>query len=248
MSILVTRPSPAGEQLVNQLRASGKSAWHLPLIHFLPGIDLPMLAERLTALSHDDLLFIVSQHAIDYAHSWLLQQGITWPVRLRYFAIGRTSGLRLRSLSGLPVIYPHTHQYETSEGLLSLPSLARIDGRRALVLRGNRGRELLKRTLLQRGVQVEYCECYRRYPITYDGEEQGRRLLSLGIKTLIMTSGEMLQQFYTLMPEYCHNYWLMRCQLIVVSERLAILAHQLGWKNIVVANVADNDALMRVLL
>ncbi|AIN46961.1 uroporphyrinogen-III synthase [Candidatus Palibaumannia cicadellinicola] len=246
MSILVTRPSPAGEQLVKILRTYGKSAWHLPLIYFLPGLDLPMLAKRLTALSHDDLLFIISQHAIDYAHSWLLQQGITWPVRLRYFAIGRTSGRRLRSLSGLPVSYPY--QCETSESLLSLPSLASLDGRRALILRGNGGRDLLKSTLLQRGVQVEYCECYRRYPIPYDGEEQGHRLLSLGIKTLIITSGEMLQQFYTLMPKYSHNYWFMRCRLIVMSERLAIIADQLGWKNIIVVNVADNDALMRVLL
>ncbi|POS81779.1 hypothetical protein EPUL_005837, partial [Erysiphe pulchra] len=220
----LTRPSLAGEQLVKLLRAYGQSAWHLPLINFVPGIDLPMLAERLTALSHDDLLFLFSQHAIYYANSWLRQQGITWPV------------------SGLPVSYP-PYKNETSEGLLNLPSLASLDGRRALVLRGNGGRELLKNTLIQRGVQVEYCECYRRCPILYDSEEQGRRLLSLGIKTLIITSGEMLQQFYTLMPKYSHYYWFMRCRLIVVSERLAIIAYKLGWKNIIVINIADNDTL-----
>lgn len=246
MSILVTRPSPAGEQLVNRLRARGKSAWHLPLIDFTPGNDLPHLAQRLADLMAGDLLFIVSQHAINYAHPWLTQQGVTWPARLRYFAVGRTTGLRLHDLCGLPVSYPD--EGETSEDLLRLPALARIEGKRALILRGNGGREVLEQTLRQRGVHTTYCECYRRSPIHYDGEEQGRRMRTLGIDTLVITSGEMLQQFYTLMPEYYRHAWLTHCRLIVISERLAMLARQLGWTDIVVANAADNDALMRVLL
>ncbi|MBK4582714.1 uroporphyrinogen-III synthase, partial [Enterobacter hormaechei] len=41
MSILVTRPSPAGEQLVSRLRALGQVAWSFPLIEFSPGRELP---------------------------------------------------------------------------------------------------------------------------------------------------------------------------------------------------------------
>lgn len=246
MNILVTRPSSAGKQLVNRLRACGKSAWHLPLIDFMPGRDLPFLAERLTTLSTGDLLFIVSQHAINYAHSWLIQQGISWPAELQYYAVGRTTGVRLHGLSVLPVCYPK--EGETSEDLLRLPALSRIDGKRALILRGNGGREVLARALRQRSVQTTYCECYRRRQIYYDGEEQGRRMQTLEIDTLVITSGEMLQQFYTLMPEYYRHFCLTQCRLIVASERLAMLASLLGWSDIVVANAADNDALMRVLL
>ncbi|UVK77338.1 MAG: uroporphyrinogen-III synthase [Sodalis sp. Ffu] len=246
MSILVTRPSPAGEQLVNRLLACGKFACHLPLIDFLPGSELPLLVQRLDTLSDGDLLFIISQHAIHYAHHWLVQLGVPWPSRLLYYAVGRTSGRLLYHLGGLSVNYPH--EGETSEDLLRLPSLASIQGRQALILRGNGGREMLQQTLRQRGVQVEICECYRRCPVRYDGEEQGRRMVALGIDTLVITSGEMLYQFYTLLSKYYSNFWLMQCRLIVVSERLAMLARQLGWTDIIVANAADNDALMRVLL
>lgn len=246
MNILVTRPSPAGEQLVNRLRACGKSAWHLPLIDFMPGNDLPFLAEHLTTLSTGDLLFIISQRAINFAHPWLIQQGISWPTELQYYAMGRTTSLRLHGLSVLPVRYPK--EGETSEDLLRLPALARIDGKRALILRGNGGREVLAHVLRQRGVQTVYCECYHRRQIYYDGKEQGRRMQTLEIDTLVITSGEMLQQFYTLMPEYYRHFCLTKCRLIVVSERLAILARLLGWLDIIVANAADNDALMRVLL
>ncbi|AFP84810.1 uroporphyrinogen-III synthase [secondary endosymbiont of Ctenarytaina eucalypti] len=246
MSILVTRPAPAGEQLVRKLHARGKTAWHLPLINFTPGYDLPHLPQRLADLSSGDLLFIVSQHAINYAHPWLTQKGVSWPDELQYYAVGRSTSLRLYTLIGLRVSYPD--KGETSEDLLRLPALERINGKRALILRGNGGREVLEQTLRQRGVQTTYCECYRRSPIHYDGEEQGRRIRMLGIDTLVITSGEMLQQFYTLMPTYYCRAWLTQCRLIVVSKRLAILAHQLGWTDIVVANAADNDALMRVLL
>lgn len=246
MSILVTRPSPAGEQLVNRLRARSKSAWHFPLIEFIPGNDLPHLLQRLECLSYGDLLFIVSQNAINYAHLWLSQRGMSWPDRLHYYAVGRRTSMRLHALSGRMVSYPD--EGETSEDLLRLPSLARIDGHRALILRGNSGREVLEQTLRHRGVQSTYCECYRRITIHYDGEVLGRRMLTLAIDTLVITSGEMLQQFYILMPEYYRNACLAQCRLIVVSERLAMLARQLGWVDIVVAHAADNDALMRVLL
>ena len=57
MSILVTRPSPAGEELVSRLRTLGQVAWHFPLIEFSPGQQLPQLADQLAALGESDLLF-----------------------------------------------------------------------------------------------------------------------------------------------------------------------------------------------
>lgn len=246
MSILVTRPSPAGEQLVNRLRARGRSAWHLPLIDFAPGRELAQLPTRLAALDPGDLVMVVSQHAIQYADPFLNNQGQSWPPHLHYYAVGRASGLSLHTASGLPVDYPRDG--DTSEHLLALPALRRVSGQRALILRGNGGREVLETTLRERGAEVGYCECYQRSPVHYDGEEQSRRCRQLGINTLIITSGEMLQQFYTLIPAYHHAAWLLQCRLIVVSERLGVLARQLGWTDIVVANAADNDALMRVLL
>ncbi|XOD69838.1 MAG: uroporphyrinogen-III synthase [Sodalis sp. (in: enterobacteria)] len=246
MKILVTRPSPAGEQLVNSLRTHGKDAWHFPLIKFLPGKDLPHLLQRLAELISGDLLFIISQHAIDYAHSYLKQQGATWPPELCYYTIGRSTGLHLHELSGLPVNY--SDKGNTSEDLLRLPALADINGKRAHILRGNGGRKILEQTLRQRGVHTTYCECYRRSPIHYNSEEQSQHLKSLDIDTLVITSGEMLQQFYTLMPDDYRHACLTQCRLIVVSKRLAMFASHLGWLDIVVANAADNDALMNVLL
>lgn len=116
MSILVTRPSPAGEELVSRLRTLGQVAWHFPLIEFSPGRQLPQLADQLAALGESDLLFALSQHAVAFAQSQLHQQDRKWPRLPTYFAIGRTTALALHTVSGQKILYPQDR--EISEVLL----------------------------------------------------------------------------------------------------------------------------------
>lgn len=245
MNILVTRPSPAGEMLVSRLRALGQVAWSFPLIEFTPGRELNTLPERLSALGEDDMVFALSQHAVTFAHAHLQQTHAYWPLQPRYFAIGRTTALALHTASGIEVRYPLDQ--EISEVLLQLPELQNIQGKRALILRGNGGRELLGETLEARGAQVEFCECYQRCGKLYDGAQEAMRWHTRGVDTIVVTSGEMLQQLFTLIPLWYRENWLLRCRLLVVSERLANLARELGWQDIQVAENADNDALLRAL-
>ncbi|AHG20425.1 uroporphyrinogen-III synthase [Chania multitudinisentens RB-25] len=245
MTILVTRPSPAGEQLVCRLRAHGRIAYHAPLIDFAPGVDLPRLPQGLALLNAGDLVFVLSQHAVSYAYSVINRAGLQWPSHLSYYAIGRPTALAMHRICSLPVEYPR--EREISETLLLLPALQKLAGKQVLIMRGNGGRELLGDTLRERGAAISYYECYQRSPIHYDGNEQSAHWQRAGVDTLVVTSGEMLQQLYTLVPDYYRSSWLLGCHLIVVSERLATFAQELGWSTIRVADNADNDALMRAL-
>ncbi|KFK93657.1 MULTISPECIES: uroporphyrinogen-III synthase [unclassified Serratia (in: enterobacteria)] len=245
MTILVTRPSPAGEQLVGRLRKLGQVAYHAPLIDFAPGADLAQLPQALAQLNDGDLVFALSQHAVNYANSVINRAGLQWPTHLLYYAIGRTTALAMHRISSLPVEYPR--EREISETLLLLPALQKLAGKQVMIMRGNGGRELLGSTLSERGAVVRYYECYQRSPIHYDGTEQSAHWQRAGVDTLVVTSGEMLQQLYNLVPDYYRSSWLLRCRLIVVSERLANLAQELGWSSIRVADNADNDALIRAL-
>lgn len=245
MSILVTRPSPASDQLVSRLRSRGQVAWALPLIEFTPGRQLDLLPIRLRALAPQDLVFILSQQAVHYAHPAITQAGEAWPAGLNYYAIGRSTALAMHAVSGHDVIWPH--EQEITEVLIQLPGLQQVAGRQALILRGNGGRDLLADTLRSRGAEVEFIECYQRCARPYNGAEEGKRWRDRGIDTLVVTSGEMLQQLYALFPDVDRDEWLLHCRLLVVSERLASLARALGWTTIRVADSADNDALLAAL-
>lgn len=223
----------------------GREAWSFPLIEFSPGRELAKLPEYLSTLRQGDLAFMLSQHAVEYASATLDQQHVGWPTQPDWFAIGRTTALALHRASGLTVRYPHDR--ETSEVLLQLPELQVIKGKKALILRGNGGRELLGETLHKRGADVVFCECYQRCTIHYNGAEEAHRWQSRGITTLVVTSGEMLSQLWTLIPQWYRNNWLLRCRLFVVSKRLAAQAQELGWREVRVTDNADNDALVRAL-
>lgn len=245
MSILVTRPSPKGEELVSRLRTLGRVAWSFPLIEITPGRELTALSPALDALGTGDLLFALSPHAVSFAQAQLHQQARVWPQQPGYFAIGRSTALALHKVSGSNVRYPLDR--EISEVLLQLPELQNIAGKKALILRGNGGRELLGDELTARGAEVTFCECYRRSAVHYDGAEEAMRWQKREVSTLVVTSGEMLHQLWALIPQWYREHWLLRCRLLVVSERLAQLARELGWQEIQVADSADNDALLRAL-
>lgn len=245
MNILITRPSPDGEQLVNKLLTIGKFAYHLPLIYFSTGKNLSLLKQQLSLLSTGDFLFIVSRNAVLYAHSHLLKIGMSWPTTLAYYAVGKATSMKMRDLSGILVKYPIDR--ETSEGLLALPELMCVYGKYVLILRGDNGRTFLEDTLQRRGAHVICCECYSTHFLKYNGVIQCYRMLSLNIKTVVITSETILMHLYYLIPKYYRIYWLIRCQLIVVSARLAVRAKQLGWKNIIVTWSANNDVLMQFL-
>ena len=145
---------------------------------------------RLSALTENDLVFALSQHAVTFADAELRQQEKSWPSLPRYFAIGRTTALALHTVSGFNIHYPLDR--EISEVLLQLPELQNIAGKRALILRGNGGRELIGETLTTRGADVDFCECYQRSAKHYDGAEEAMRWQSRGVTTVVVTSGEML--------------------------------------------------------
>lgn len=247
MNILITRPSPDGEKLVNKLLSIGKSAYHLPLIYFSPGTTLSLIKKKLSFLSNGDLLFIMSKRAVRYAHQQLLNMNTYWPPAITYYSIGEKTSLKMYTLSGIQSKYPKNQ--ETSENLLQLPELTHnISGRRALILKGNNGRNLLQNTLQKRGVLVYCCECYTRKLYKYNSIEQYTRMLMLNITTIVVTSEEILKQLYYLIPKNCRKTWLIQCRLIVVSSRLAYIAQKLGWTDIIITHSANNHSIFTKII
>ncbi|MBD2800638.1 uroporphyrinogen-III synthase [Xenorhabdus szentirmaii] len=245
MSILITRPAPAGDELVKQLQAVGKTAFSAPLIEIFPGADLPLLSKKLQWLSAGDLVFLLSKNAVDYANEQLIREGRSWPDNLSYYGIGKSTSLRFYHQTGRNILW--SEKGETSEALLQLPTLMHMDNKNILLLRGNGGREVIASTLRNRGGKVDYCECYSRQPVKYLAADFSRHWQQCGIKTLVVTSGEMLQLLYNLVTDSDGKAWLLGCRLIVVSGRLADIARSLGWQAIKIAKSADNDALMQAL-
>ena len=102
-------------------------AWSFPLIEFSPGRELPELADQMRPLQEGDLLFALSQHAVEFAHAQLQQQGVPWPHAPAISPLGALRRWPTHTASGIDVRYPLDR--EISEVLLQLPELQNIAGK-----------------------------------------------------------------------------------------------------------------------
>ncbi|MCP1599014.1 uroporphyrinogen-III synthase [Aeromonas caviae] len=235
---LVVRPAAQANQLVQMLRQLGHAPLCCPLLETRPGCDLPHLGDM---LREADLVIAVSMHAIHFAHHFLLQTGQTWP-HIDYFAVGQASADAFAE-AGIQALCPADPR---SEGLLALPALQGVSGRRVLILRGNDGRDLIARALASRGALVHYCATYERHYPDLDGDALTRHWQAAGLDSLLITSGELLQRLLALVPGPQHP-WLYDRLLVVPSPRVAEMAEGAGFTRIVIAQGASNQALVAAL-
>ena len=235
---LVVRPAAQANPLVQMLCQLGHAPLCCPLLETRPGCDLPHLGDM---LQEADLVIAVSMHAVHFAHYFLLQTGQTWP-HIDYFAVGQASADAFAE-AGIQALCPADPR---SEGLLALPALQGVSGRRVLILRGNDGRDLIARTLASRGALVHYCATYERHYPDLDGDALIRHWQAAGLDSLLITSGELLQRLLALVPGPQHP-WLYDRLLVVPSPRVAEMAEGAGFTRIVIAQGASNQALVAAL-
>jgi uroporphyrinogen-III synthase len=137
-------------------------------------------------------------------------------------------------------------QREDSEGLLALPALQNVAGRQVVLVKGEGGRELLSATLTARGATVVSFYCYKREPVTVPCDIWRQRLMAAGEVVFHANSGDTLQALSALL-ERCNMVQYKDAPVVVPSERVALLAEQLGWSRVWCTNNASDDALIALL-
>jgi len=158
-----------------------------------------------------------------------------WPRSVCFFAVGASTGHILR-VTGFNVVVPK--EYRT-EGLLALPQLTQVVNQSIIIMKGFGGRELLRDILISRGAKVAEWEVYKRVKLDCPVFTQDWRAEQ--IRCIIATSGEVIQAAF----EYFEASWLKTYNWIVVSQRTADIASQLGVTQIDISRDASDQALIQ---
>jgi uroporphyrinogen-III synthase len=134
-----------------------------------------------------------------------------------------------------------------SEGLLAMPQLADVAGRRIGLVTGAGGRDRLAPALRQRGAEVLRVDVYARVPLalpTKRLEALAGVLSDPGHTLLPVSSAEALQQVVDGLPAaLCKPF--ARIAVVAASARLAEVARQAGFRRIAIASDARPAALLR---
>lgn len=236
--VLNTRPAHQAAALTAALAAAGARVSELPLIE-IQSLPLAPGHERLLLdLDRYDGVFFVSANAARLGLDAVAGCWPQWPWRLPAYAVGASTAAVLAD-AGLAVTVPARAD---SEGLLALPALQAVAGRRFLLLRGEDGRELLRDTLCARGARVDVIPLYRRaLPAAAAAQWQALRADGALPDSVLLTSPDALRHWLQVAgADATQPVW------VVVSPRLREQAVAAGAR-VVEAAAADIDSLVAAL-
>jgi uroporphyrinogen-III synthase len=208
MRLIVTRPAAQALPWVAALRTLGCDAHALPLIDIAPLADMaPLQAawQRLQQLPSVALVMFVSANAVQHFVA-AQAPGAAWPAGVRAGSVGPGTTMALRQ-AGVPADLIDEPAADArsfdSEALWARLSGREWQGRRALIVRGEEGRDWLADTLRSRGATVAFVAAYRRCAPVPDAA--GRALLAEALAAparhlWIFSSSEAVGHLRALVP------------------------------------------------
>jgi len=244
LMVLVTRPQPAGEALSQEIREQGGIAINLPTIEFGNAPVNEPWQEKIALLNQQDWLIFVSPHAVKTGLALLQQEGTTLPSHLKLAAVGSATAQALTTEGYHVDAYPAENQ--SSEGLLALRIFENVAGKRIMIVRGEGGRETLENNLRAKGAMVTPWITYRRLLPTLNTVECDTLCQPGRFDVVVTTSYEGVKNFKILAGDKGWSI-IQSIPLIVVSERVKLLAMALGFQTIWVAKNASHAAIIEIL-
>ena len=233
--VVVTRPAGQAAHMAALIRAAGGEPLLFPALEIFDVGDAPPLRALIERLESFDLAIFISANAVTKALA-LVRARRDWPPALRVATVGRGSERELERHGFAEVIAP-SERFD-SEGLLELPQLQQVAGKRVVIFRGEGGRELLGETLAARGAKVEYAECYRRGRPNTDPAPLLAQCARRGLDAFTVTSSEGLANLHAIMGE-AGRQCLQNTPLFAPHERIAAAARALGVQTVVLTGPGD---------
>jgi uroporphyrinogen-III synthase len=238
--IVITRPARQAEGLAQQIAALGGKPVMFPAIVILPPADRSALERAQRDLAHYDYAVFVSANAVEYG----IADPASWPAHLVALAPGPGTATALAAVGIDRVRIPATTM--DSEGLLALPELADVKGKRIVIYRGSGGRELLGKALSTRGAQVDYVECYRRDKPRGDFGTMAAAWRAGEIDALTLTSSGGLDNLWELFDDRSRSS-MAATPTFVPHARIAERARTLGFSRVSVTAPTDAGLLASLL-
>jgi uroporphyrinogen-III synthase len=245
LGILITRPTRQAQRLATLIEQQGAKAIRFPTIEILQPADIGPLEKTLSRLDQYKYAIFVSVNAVQAIFNFMRTRNVHFPLSLSVMCIGPAGAEALKDAGVDNPVWPQ--ERFDSEGLLALPELKNISGKRIVIFRGDGGRELLGATLAERGACVDYVECYRRSRPRTDSSSLARQWDRGEIHVTCVTSVQGLRNLYDMIGESGRSR-LVNTPIVVVGQRIAKVCRELGFStDPIVAAEASDEAIVAAI-
>jgi uroporphyrinogen-III synthase len=237
-TILITRPDGREQNLRRLIESAGGKTLHYPVINIQPPakLDIQQLILLREQLHSFTMAIFISPTAVEQSRKY-------FPALPEHFIIVSIGNKTTEALEKQDIHVDIEAPEKNTESLLNDPAfqMPKIDGHRILIFRGQGGRALLGDSLIRRGAQIRYVETYQRElpphpPLDEDKVSE--------LDAITISSNQGLDNLITLMDD---PSLLIDIPLVVPSPRAYTLARQHGFKTIITAEDATDEAAMSAL-
>ncbi len=197
--ILITRARDQSVEFASSLKNLGAEVIEFPTIEILPPLSWKGLDQAILKLNTYDWLIFTSVNGVRFFSERLKEKKkkLLLPSSLKVCAIGPATARELEK-RGIPIAYiPKKFIAEAIlEGLKRMP----IKGKKILLARAKKARDILPKGLRQMGAKVEVVEAYRTVK-PKGGAQRLKRLLKKGMDAIAFTSSSTVEHFVELLKE-----------------------------------------------
>jgi uroporphyrinogen III methyltransferase/synthase len=195
--IVITRPRKQAGELTRRLTELGAEVIEFPTISIEPPADCEPMDRAIAQLQQYDWLFFTSVNGVQSFFNRLRHFGNDSKdiEHLKVVAIGPETAGRLQAEGVHVYLIPAKYQ---AEGILEGLNPAEIRGRRILMPRAAKAREILPQTLRQWGASVDVVHAYKTV-LPRAGEFGLRELFKKKIEVITFTSSSTVENFLRLL-------------------------------------------------
>ena len=239
--VLVTRPEFAATHLARAFASEGAEVHRVPAIVIAPVEDTTSVESLCGRLGEVAAAVFTSVNSVEGFFRLVPDAACDdLPTVPAVLAVGGATAEALRARDVTGVDTPRDRF--DSEGLLACPQLdaQRVGGRLVAVIKGEGGRDLLRKELERRGAEVIAADVYRRRAPDRLAGRLDRVRGSIDVVTV--TSAEALQNLASAAPWVAP--WLARRVVVTVSERVAAVARALNLSRVSVSGGADAASIV----
>jgi uroporphyrinogen III methyltransferase/synthase len=195
--IVITRARSQAASLARSIEELGGLVIEFPTIEIQPPTDIRPLDEAIGNLIRYHWLIFTSANGVDrfltrMAH---LKRSVNDLKSVRIAAIGPETAKRLQSAGAANCVVPAAYQ---AEGLLEVLQSETMRGKRVLIPRAAKAREILPETLMQWGAEVDVVEAYQTALPKADTRQLKEMLERGAIDMVTFTSSSTVANFVLL--------------------------------------------------
>ena len=241
-TILITRPAHQANELIQSLAQLGVATFVQPAIEITPPSDWSPVDQAIENLDQYDWLVFSSANGVEYFLN------SNYPARIRFGGNLATAGWRLLVPATTRKLQQYHLQVDQQPSEYRAEALAEslaadAKGKRFLLLRASRGREVLAESLTAAGAHVDQVVVYQSSDVTEADSEILAALSSGQIDWVTVTSSAIARSLVNMCPQALQN-----TKLAAISPLTAGVLSEAGYQPAVVAEQYTTVGLVEAIL